>query len=221
MAKILSTKIQEDAVYERLLAAGHVLTQYNALEAESFPFCAAPYPVYVCSSQNAVAALKEYWHRQDQNTFQAAKWFCVGEKTAKALEVLGVQVMATAENATALIENHLKPLETKILWFTGVRKTTALENFIREKGCDYMDCYMTRAVQKSFSQDFDAVLFFSPSGIESYLKNNRLKSSTLACCMGETTAEAAKVHTTNLLVSKKASSMNLVVEVINHFKKEL
>ncbi len=221
MAKILSTKILEDAVYERLLAAGHALTQYNALEAESFPFSAAPYPVYVCSSQNAVAALREYWHRQDQNTLQTAKWFCVGEKTAETLEALGIQVTATAENATALIENYLKPLDTKILWFTGVRKTPALENFIREKGCDYMDCYMTRAVQKSFSQDFDAILFFSPSGIESYLKSNSLQSTTLACCIGETTAEAAKAHTTDLLVSKKASSMHLAVEVINHFKKEL
>jgi uroporphyrinogen-III synthase len=221
MAKILSTKILEDAVYERLLAAGHTLTQYNALEAETFPFSAAPYPVYVCSSQNAVAALKEYWHRQDQSTLQVAKWFCVGEKTAEALEGLGIQVTATAENATALIENYLKPLDTKILWFTGIRKTAALETFIREKGCDYMDCYMTHAVQKSFSQDFDAVLFFSPNGIESYLKSNNLQSTTLACSIGETTAEAAKAHTTNLLVSKKASSMHLAVEVINHFKKEL
>ena len=84
-----------------------------------------------------------------------------------------------------------------------------------------MDCYMTRAVQKSFSQDFDAVLFFSPSGIESYLKSNSLQSATLACCIGETTAEATMAHTTNLLVSKKASNMHLAVEVINHFKKEL
>ena len=43
MASILSTKILEDAIYERLLAAGHALTHYNALEAEHFPFSAAPY----------------------------------------------------------------------------------------------------------------------------------------------------------------------------------
>jgi len=221
MVSILSTKILEDAVYERLLAAGHALTHYNALEAEHFPFSSAPYPVYVCSSQNAVAALKEYWHRQDEKILLNAQWFCVGEQTANALADLGIKVTAQAENAAALIEDHLKPLQTKPLWLTGVRKTAALEHFIREKGCDYMDCYMTRAVEKTFSNTFDAVLFFSPSGIDSYLKYNALSDSTLACCIGETTAEAVKAHSSNLLVSKKAGAMHLAVEVINHFKKEL
>jgi uroporphyrinogen-III synthase len=221
MVSILSTKILEDAVYERLLAAGHALTHYSALEAEHFPFSSAPYPVYVCSSQNAVAALQEYWHRQDEKILLNAQWFCVGEQTANALADLGIKVTAQAENAATLIEDHLKPLHTKPLWFTGVRKTAALEHFIREKGCDYMDCYMTRTVEKSFSNTFDAVMFFSPSGIESYLKHNSLSDSTLACCIGETTAEAAKAHTSNLLVSKKAGAMHLAVEVINHFKKKL
>lgn len=221
MAKILSTKLLSDSAYERLLAAGHELTQYNAVEAETLPFSAAPYPNYVCSSQNAVKALRDYWHRQDQAMLKNARWYCVGTQTAEALEQLGFKVSHCSENAETLIEEVLKPLNEPILWFSGVRKTRALEQFINDRGCDYIDCYLTRLVEKSFTTPYDALLFFSPSGVESFLKVNEMVRAH-AFCIGETTAKAVRPHAQNgLSVSPKATSMQLVLEVIKHFKKDL
>lgn len=220
MAKILSTKMLSENAYERLLAAGHELTQYNAIEAETLPFSAAHYPYYVCSSQNAVAALKEYWHRQDEVMLKQATWFCVGSQTGEALETLGLKVSRMAENAEHLIEETLKPLNDRILWLSGVRKTRALEQFINNKGCDYMDCYLTRLVEKSFNGTYDALLFFSPSGVDSFLKSNKLGQAR-AFCIGETTAAAARAHTEAISIASKATSMQLALEVIKHFKKEL
>ena len=221
MAKILSSKLLSDSAYERLLAAGHELTQYNAVEAETLPFSAAPYPHYVCSSQNAVKALSEYAHRQDQAMLKSARWYCVGTQTAEALEQLGFKVSHCSENAETLIEQVLKPLNEPILWFSGVRKTRALEQFINNRGCDYIDCYLTRLVEKSFTSAYDALLFFSPSGVESFLKANEMGRAH-AFCIGETTAKAVRPHAQNgLSVSPKATSMQLVLEVIKHFKKDL
>lgn len=221
MAKILSSKLLSDSAYERLLAAGHELTQYNAVEAETLPFSAAPYPHYVCSSQNAVKALRDYWHRQDQAMLKNARWYCVGTQTAEALEQLGFKVSHCSENADTLIEEVLKPLNEPILWFSGVRKTRALEQFINDRGCDYIDCYLTRLVEKSFTTPYDALLFFSPSGVESFLKVNEMVRAH-AFCIGETTAKAVRPHAQNgLSVSQKATSMQLVLEVIKHFKKDL
>jgi uroporphyrinogen-III synthase len=220
MAKILSSKLLSDSSYERLLAAGHELTQYNAVEAETLPFSAASYPHYVCSSQNAVRALSEYSHRQDQAMLKSARWYCVGTQTAEALEQLGFKVNHCSENAETLIEEVLKPLNDRILWFSGVRKTRALEQFINAKGCDYIDCYLTRLVYKTFAGPYDALLFFSPSGVESFLKVNEMGRAH-AFCIGETTAKAVRPHTEALSVSPKATSMQLVLEVIKHFKKDL
>lgn len=221
MAKILSTKLLSDSAYERLLAAGHELTQYNAVEVETLPFSAAPYPNYVCSSQNAVKALRDYWHRQDQAMLKNARWYCVGTQTAEALEQLGFKVSHCSENAETLIEEVLKPLNEPILWFSGVRKTRALEQFINDRGCDYIDCYLTRLVEKSFTTPYDALLFFSPSGVESFLKVNEMVRAH-AFCIGETTAKAVRPHAQNgLSISPKATSMQLVLEVIKHFKKDL
>jgi uroporphyrinogen-III synthase len=220
MAKILSSKLLSDSSYERLLAAGHELTQYNAVEAETLPFSVAAYPNFVCSSQNAVIALSEYAHRQDQAMLKSARWYCVGTQTAEALEQLGFKVNHCSENAETLIEEVLKPLNDRILWFSGVRKTRALEQFIINKGCDYIDCYLTRLVEKSFNSAYDALLFFSPSGVESFLKANEMGRAH-AFCIGETTAKAVRPHTEALSVSPKATSMQLVLEVIKHFKKDL
>lgn len=221
MAKILSTKLLSDSAYERLLAAGHELTQYNAVEAETLPFSAAYYPHFVCSSQNAVKALSDYWHRQDQEMLKNAGWYCVGTQTAEALEQLGFKVSHCSENAETLIEEVLKPLNEPILWFSGVRKTRALEQFINDRGCDYIDCYLTRLVEKSFTTPYDALLFFSPSGVESFLKVNEMVRAH-AFCIGETTAKAVRPHAQNgLSISPKATSMQLVLEVIKHFKKDL
>lgn len=221
MAKILSTKLLSDSAYERLLAAGHELTQYNAVEAETLPFSAAYYPRFVCSSQNAVKALSDYWHRQDQEMLKNAGWYCVGTQTAEALEQLGFKVSHCSENAETLIEEVLKPLNEPILWFSGVRKTRALEQFINDRGCDYIDCYLTRLVEKSFTTPYDALLFFSPSGVESFLKVNEMVRAH-AFCIGETTAKAVRPHAQNgLSISPKATSVQLVLEVIKHFKKDL
>ncbi|MGA0942441.1 MAG: uroporphyrinogen-III synthase [Flavobacteriaceae bacterium] len=190
------------------------------METQTLPFSAASYPHYVCSSQNAVRALSEYSHRQDQAILKSARWYCVGTQTAEALEQLGFKVNHCSENAETLIEEVLKPLNDRILWFSGVRKTRALEQFINNKGCDYIDCYLTRLVEKSFNSAYDALLFFSPSGVESFLKANEMGRAH-AFCIGETTAKAVRPHTEALSVSPKATSMQLVLEVIKHFKKDL
>ena len=152
---------------------------------------------------------------------KSARWYCVGTQTAEALEQLGFKVSHCSENAETLIEEVLKPLNEPILWFSGVRKTRALEQFINNRGCDYIDCYLTRLVEKSFTSAYDALLFFSPSGVESFLKANEMGRAH-AFCIGETTAKAVRPHAQNgLSVSPKATSMQLVLEVIKHFKKDL
>ena len=61
-------------------------------------------------------------------------------------------------------------------------------------------------------------MFYSPSGIESYIKTNNLKS-TVAYCIGNTTAQAAKIYTDKIIIAKKPSLEDVIDSVLKDFKK--
>ena len=60
--------------------------------------------------------------------------------------------------------------------------------------------YETRPVKRHFDTPFDGILFFSPSGVQSYTACNGIHTAT-AYCIGETTAAEAKKHTDRLVIA--------------------
>ena len=63
------------------------------------------------------------------------------------------------------------------------------------------------------------MLFFSPSGIDSYLKMNT-SDEMVAFCIGETTAAEARKHFENVIVSK-VSTIESVIKSANDYFKEV
>ena len=78
--------------------------------------------------------------------------------------------------------------------------------------------YETLYNEKTFHNSFDGVMFYSPSGIESYTKTNNLKS-TVAYCIGNTTAQVAKTYTDKIIIAKKPSLEDVIDSVLKDFKK--
>ena len=64
----------------------------------------------------------------------------------------------------------------------------------------------------------DAILFFSPSGIESYLKDNTITDEK-CFCIGTTTAEALQEITENIIIAKQQTVENVIVQAINFYSK--
>jgi uroporphyrinogen-III synthase len=65
---------------------------------------------------------------------------------------------------------------------------------------------------KIFSNDFDAVLYFSPLGVKAYYENHN--KQPMAVCIGETTAAAARAFTRNVLVANKTSIESVIIKTI-------
>ena len=61
-------------------------------------------------------------------------------------------------------------------------------------------------------ENVDAILFFSPSGVESYLKDNKIKNE-ICFCIGETTASALENKTKNIIIAEQPTIED-VIEVI-------
>jgi len=222
MAKILSTKALSEVSFERLLAAGHQIIHYDIISAEPLPFAAPRYDIYICSSQNAVNALSHYWRNQDQKHLLNTDWYCVGNKTAEALKKLNLRVVEIVHSAKELIEEKLSghELEEKRkLWLTGVKKTKETEAFIRNKKADSIDVYLTIPNLKKVSELFDVVLFYSPQGIEYFLKSNSIDEGVKVYCIGDTTAQKAEsLNIPVTAVAKTPSSERMVLDCILDLK---
>jgi len=219
MKTVLSTKILTPSQKELFLNSGLGLVEYDALQIE---FLDIEIPLhhqnYIFTSKNAVKAFLRQTEGLDKSKFNA---FCVGEKTKALLEKNGLKVIEIAENASDLAHFITKNHENEVfLFLCGNQRRDELPQVLNENNVYFVEVkvYKTLLQSKVFKRTFDGILFFSPSGIRSYLLENKLADSTMFC-IGKTTAQEAKKHSDNIIIANKPTVENVLVQAINHYKK--
>ncbi len=214
MKTVLSTKILKPSQKELFLNSGLSLVEYDAIKIEfldiKIPF---EYQNYIFTSKNAV---KVFLRQINESQKKKIQTFCVGEKTKALLEDNGLNVVETAEYATALAAIIVKNYkEETFLFLCGNKRRDVLPVAMTENNIQFkeLNVYRTILSPKAFHRDFDGILFFSPSGIQSYLSENTIGNSILFC-IGETTAAEAQKHSKNIIVANKPTVENVLVQVI-------
>ena len=71
--------------------------------------------------------------------------------------------------------------------------------------------YKTELNTVMFDQKWDGILFFSPSGVESYITKNSI-DNTPVFCIGNTTASEAKLHSKNKIYIAEENTIESVIE---------
>lgn len=212
MVTVLSTKKLKSNQRSLLLHAGVSLVEYNAINIEFFPF-EIPSNVgkAIFTSQNAVETVL----RQNIDISQC---FCVGEKTKALLEEKGQEVVMMTEYATELaaylVENHK---EDSFHFFCGNIRSDEIPTRLTENNIDFKEVvvYKTILNPKKFERNFDAILFFSPSGVRSYYEANRpVRSETVSVCIGTTTASEAKNYTQNVVISNSTTVESVIAKAV-------
>jgi uroporphyrinogen-III synthase len=216
MKTVLSTKKLSLPQKELFLNSGLGLVEYDALQIEFLDVnIPLEYTHYILTSKNSVKAFLKKIENRDTSNFQV---FCVGEKTRSLLEENGLKVVKMTEYASELAQFIVEkyPNETFLFLCGNLRRDT-LPKPLTENNIRYKEVmvYKTRLTPKAFQRDFDGILFFSPSGIRSYLLENSIGSSTLFC-IGTTTADEAKKHSDNIIIANKPTVENVLVQAINH-----
>ncbi|WP_136467850.1 DUF559 domain-containing protein [Flagellimonas onchidii] len=215
---ILSTKILTPSQKELLLNSGLGFVEYNALEIEFLDIeIPTNYSNYIFTSKNAVKAFLSHF---DDTNFLEYRAFCVGEKTKSILEENGLNVVKMAQNASELADFITKNHKIKeFLFFSGNRRRDELPEILSKNNVQYKEIqtYKTHLKPKKFNRAFDGVLFFSPSGIRSYLKENAVGQSW-TFCIGPTTSAEAKKHTDQIITANKPTVENVLVQAIKYFK---
>ncbi|WP_026978988.1 uroporphyrinogen-III synthase [Flavobacterium tegetincola] len=174
----------------------------------------------IFTSQNAVLSLVE--NLKDSETLDVLRKknvFCVGMKTKGLLEENGFNVIAYTGYAEDLAEIiTLIYRSEKFTFFTGNLRRDTLPEALSEAKVVFneIQVYETSLTPQKVTSKFDGILFYSPSGIQSYLKNNKITNET-CFCIGTTTADALENITNNVVIANQPTVENVIIQCINFF----
>ena len=215
MPTVLATKILEPHQKHLLLNAGISLVEYNAIKIEFIAFDPGTKLI-----KNAILTSKNAARAIIRKNLIVENCFCVGEKTASFLKENKFPITEIADYGTALATIITKKYpDEKFSFFCGDKRREELPSILKENSIDLeeIQVYKTLLNPKKFQQEFECVLFFSPSGVKSFFSKNKIKNST-AFCIGTTTASEAKKHTDIIVIATKPSIENVLVQVVKKYR---
>lgn len=172
------------------------------------------------TSQNAV---KSFLENEKANDFKENKIFCVGLKTKALLEKNGFKVVVSKEYASELAEVIIDTFSKEsFTFFSGNLRRETLPEALKKANIylEEIEVYETILAPKKINSEINGILFFSPSGVESYLKENKIGDKK-CFCIGTTTAEALKEITENIIIAKQQTVENVIVQAINYYSDKL
>ena len=167
----------------------------------------------IITSKNAVEALSS---SADTTQLKFKNIYCVGRRTKKLIESRIGKVTYVANNAKALAEHIVDYLEgVEVTYFCSSRRLDELPDILAKNNIvvNEIKAYETKLSPVKVSDGVKRVLFFSPSTIESFLKNNAADKK-VAYCIGETTAAAAREYFKKVHVAK-IPTVESVIELVN------
>ncbi|MBT8295462.1 MAG: uroporphyrinogen-III synthase [Gramella sp.] len=214
MPTVLSTKKLTLNQKELLLNSGIGLVEYNAITIKFIDF-----NLKNSGIENAVFTSKNALKALDGIDLKIDSCYCVGDKTAAHATEMGLRIFEKADNAEALALKILRDHSQKeFYFFSGNKRRDELPVLLEKNNIKVKELkvYNTNLNLKEFKSEFDGIMFFSPSGVESYTSKNLLK--TTAFCIGETTASEVKKYTDNIIVATKPSVENVIAKVVSNLK---
>ena len=214
---ILSTKKLDVALRERIVHNGLAYMEYDAIHVNPVDFeIPAPTDYVIFSSKNAVKNVLK-------NGFQMANTqvLCVGKKSEELLFKKGIKTIKTTKNMAELVSFIEKIAKNgSFLHFCGNRRLPLLAEKMTAWKANFKEIvvYDTALNIKKINAAPDAILFYSPSGVESHTNMNTIGNSS-CFCIGKTTAKALPEQPKGLVVLENPNIKTLVAKTIQQLKK--
>ena len=134
------------------------------------------------------------------------KIFCIGDATAALVgKHFGEEaIVGRAGNAQALANVILKhAIVTEAVYFCGDIRRPELPAALAKQHIKIKEIvvYCTKLTPLVTEKKYDGILFFSPSGVESFFSVNSIDKDTILFAIGRTTGEAIKKLSANRIIT--------------------
>jgi uroporphyrinogen-III synthase len=177
--------------------------------------------VAIFTSINAVNIVSKILE-QFPNGKPSLKIYSIEGKTNDELnKVFPGNEVITAGNASELAYKIVNDKIKEAVFFCGNKRMDDLPAILRTSHVTINEVivYETIETPEKMNSEWDAVLFFSPSAVNSFFLMNTIEEKTVCFAIGDTTANSIKRHTKNkIFCSDFPSQEKLMMIMIDYFK---
>ncbi len=216
--KVLSTKTLDTTSLDYARSLGFNVSCVDFIETKktNFLLSTSNFDAIVFTSANAVEFFAEHLEKCEKISV-----FSLSGKTNDALLKHNIDAIFTADNAEELSGRIIQSSVKSVLHVCGNLVLETLHERLKNAEIEYQQLivYNTRLLpQKVDSTLFDAILFFSPSGVESFFSSNEISEKTISVAIGKTTENTLKTRTENsIIIADKPSVEEMFDKLAKHF----
>lgn len=237
MRQILSTRSIPSPLLQAAAEAGAAIqiTDFIRVDTRISPeaaraitnLCGMEGAPVVFTSKHAVAAVAGFLRALTDPVSPRWELYCISEVTRgmAASSFPRSQVSGSGAYAGDLARRILEAGTAGDIWFfSGDRRRDTLPERLTQGGLRVHETvvYETRLTPRKVPGFFDGILFFSPSGAESYFSQNRPDPRSVLFSIGETTAAALRAQAPNpVVVSVRQEAGALVRTMTDYFTKQM
>ncbi len=216
---ILSTKVISDTHREMLHSNGiewiekdFISIQFTQASLLSVKSCT----VVLITSKNAVRSLIQF---NQTATLKGKVIYCVGESIEKLLKGHQITVTQSFENALQMGLFMISQKENNISILCGNRSRPELPNILNDHHISFTQeiTYISELTPTKRTENFNAILFFCPSAVESYISKNAIKQEKIIC-IGQTTLASIQPYSKNIYVADNHRISSVIQKTIDLFQ---
>ncbi len=151
--------------------------------------------------------------------------YCIGHATREAVTSCfdAKSIRGVANNAEVLAGIIHANKVDGVIFFCGDKRLDALPDKLYKDNIMVREIvvYKTKETPEHLTKHYQGILFFSPNGVNSFFSVNEIGTHTVLFAIGNTTANALRAKTSNIVVvSDVPSRAEMVHKVIQYFHKE-
>lgn len=172
----------------------------------------------IFSSVNGVKSFFEngFQPNEDFTADNYNKVYAVGRKTKEELRRNGFGTFKVTRHASELSEFIIQDASReKFLHFCGNLALDILDRKLPLQNIYYkkLPVYRTELLYPEIKKNYDAVAFFSPSGVRSFAKNNSFEGKKIFS-IGYTTERELRKHSVDNIITSKESNLDDLLDLI-------
>ncbi|MFN2456573.1 MAG: uroporphyrinogen-III synthase [Chitinophagaceae bacterium] len=128
-------------------------------------------------------------------------------------------IIGEADNAKSLAEKIVSDRVKEIVFFCGNKKRDELPAILKDAGVKVHEVvvYETVETPQVVTDGLNAIMFFSPSAVQSFFSANELEKETVCFSIGETTAKAIRDFTDNRIIISESPSQGIMLASVNFY----
>lgn len=221
---ILSTRPLSNAVKAQAAAKNIVIDESSFIETTAITNDALTKKIQALATQNITTVFTSMNAVEAVAAMAQKKtgWpvYSIGTTTTELVtQKLSNSIKATAPDAATLAQAIIDADEKEVYFFCGNIRRDVLPQMLEKANITVHEfvVYQTTATPAKIDKTYDAILFYSPSAVESFFSMNTANQSTALFAIGATTADALKPYSNNIIIAQSTGKEALVQQMIAHF----